>query len=126
MKDIEVQKARDFLKAREKKIIDQKIKERNRIIHLLKNMKRFWEEYNIEKIYLYGTFTGLNFHNDSDIDLAVAGKLGFKELLKLLSAAGDYFKRELDIRVLDELPFKDEILKTGVLIYERENSGSQK
>ena len=126
MKDIEIQKVRDFLKARENKIIDQKIKERNRIIHLLKNMKRLWEEYNIEKVYLYGAFIGLNFHNDSDIDLAVAGKLGFKELLKLISAAGDNFKREIDIRMLDELPFKDEILKTGVLIYERENSGSQK
>lgn len=54
MKDIEIQKVRDFLKARENKIIDQKIKERNRIIHLLKNMKRLWEEYNIEKVYLYG------------------------------------------------------------------------
>ena len=126
MKDIEIQKVRDFLKARENKIIDQKIKERNRIIHLLKNMKKLWEEYNIEKVYLYGAFIGLNFHNDSDIDLAVAGKLGFKELLKLISATGDNFKREIDIRMLDELPFKDEILKTGVLIYERENSGSQK
>lgn len=126
MKNINIEQVKKFLIEKEEKIQFQKANEKEKIIHRLKSLNSLWEKYNIKKIYLYGSFTGLGFQAESDIDLAVEGKVGFKKLLELIAETQKQFEREVDIRLLNEIPYKDKVLRTGELVYERKNALTQK
>lgn len=126
MKNINIGQVKRFLIEKEEKILCQKANEQEKIICKLKDLNQLWEKYKIEKIYLYGSFTGLGFQADSDIDLAVEGKVGFKELLELIAETQKQFGREVDIRLLDELPYKAKVLRTGAVVYERKHALTQK
>jgi len=116
----------EYLKAREEKVRQKKIQERKQIVKKLKDLKPLWKSLNIERVYLYGSIARLNFHNESDIDVAIEGDINFKELLNLINTVGDHFKREIDIRLINELDFKEKILREGIIIYERENPDIEK
>jgi predicted nucleotidyltransferase len=126
MKNIDIEQVKKFLIEKEEKIKSQKATEKEKIIRKLKNLNSLWEKYNIKKIYLYGSFTGLGFQADSDIDLAIDGKIEFKKLLELIAETQKQFKREVDIRLLDEIPYKAKVLRTGAVVYERKYALTQK
>lgn len=97
-------------KLREKEII-------NNLILLLKN------ELNPEKILLFGSRAKSNKISNSDFDIAVTGnKINFRDLReleeKIDEIAGLY---SIDLIFLDsvEEKFKNIILKTGEILYER-------
>ncbi len=82
--------------------------------------------FNIKKVVLYGSYASGKQTADSDIDVAVVvDKINYN----ILDAEAKLYKlrRELDLRIepilLDEREdvsgFKDEVLKTGIVVYQR-------
>lgn len=112
----------DFLTSREKINRDLKLKEKEEIISKLKSLKDIWQRHKIKMVYLYGAFTDLSFHEHSDIDIAVEADMDYEEFLAVFSEVNRHFKREVDVRLLNELPFREKIIKEGILIYERKNT----
>lgn len=113
---------KDFLTSREKINRDLKLKEKEEIISNLKSLKDIWQRHKIKMVYLYGAFTDMSFHEHSDIDIAVEADMDYEEFLALFSEVNRHFKREVDVRLLNELPFRERITKEGILIYERKNT----
>jgi len=118
----DIKDIKDFLTSREKINRDLKLKEKEEIISRLKSLKDIWQRYKIKTVYLYGAFTDISFHEHSDIDIAVEADMDYEEFLAVFSEVNRHFKREVDVRLLHELPFKEKIIKEGILIYERENT----
>ena len=115
-----------FLICREEADRASKLKEREYVISGLGALSHLWQRYKIKRIYLYGGFADMSFCKHSDIDIAVDGDIDFESLLELFSELNRHFKREVDVRLLKELPFKEKVIKEGILIYERENTHTQK
>lgn len=82
------------------------------------------EKYNIEKAFLFGSYVKGNFHEDSDIDIAVVMKNlsdSFDMRIELMK-----LRRNIDLRIephpFDEKEFNDndplayEIITTGIEI----------
>lgn len=113
---------KDFLASREKINRDLKLKEKEEIISKLKSLKDIWQRHKIKMVYLYGAFTDMSFHEHSDIDIAVEADMDYEEFLAVFSEVNRHFKREVDVRLLNELPFREKIIKEGILIYERKNT----
>lgn len=122
MAEIIIEKVKDFLlkKERAETLFKQEIREK--IIAELKALESIWEKYNLGKVYLYGSLADMTFNRYSDIDTAVEPEISFEDQLKLFSEVNKHIKREVDVRLLKELPFPDKVKRTGVLIYERKNS----
>jgi predicted nucleotidyltransferase len=118
----DIKDIKDFLTSREKINRDLKLKEKEEIISKLKSLKDIWQRHKIKMVYLYGAFTDMNFHEHSDIDIAVEADMDYEEFLEVFSEVNRYFKREVDVRLLNELPFREKIIKEGILIYERKNT----
>lgn len=85
----------------------------------LKDLVHLWGKYNLDKVYLYGSITGGRVHRESDIDIAVEGPIGYEQLLRLYGEVDRCFSREVDIRRLEEIPFREDIRKKGVVVYEK-------
>ena len=66
---------------------------------------------------MYSSFTEMTFYDYSDV--AVEPKIPFEDLLHLYSEINNSLQREVDIRLLNELPFSQKIKKKGIVIYER-------
>lgn len=60
--------------------------------------------------FLYGSIAGGNFTADSDIDLMVIGKAGFKEIVKALADAQEKLNREINPSVYTEAEFRKKLL----------------
>lgn len=121
---IDINNVKIFLLQKEQLKISLRQKEKREIVSALKALKKVWEKYDLEKVYLYGSFADMTFYKYSDVDVAVEPEIPFEDLLRLYSEINRRTKREVDIRALKELPFADKVKKTGVLIYERKNSDS--
>lgn len=121
---MEILAIKNYLLKKEEKEKLLKEQERDVIIEKLVNLEPVWQKYKILKVYLYGSFADLSFCKYSDIDLAVKSEMGYETFLRFFSEVDKVFKREVDLRLLKELPFAEQIRERGVLIYERKDSGT--
>ena len=126
MPKIIVNEVKDYLLRKEKEEALLKEQIRNQTISELKSLNHLWEKYKCDKVYLYGSFLDLTFDTHSDIDLAVEPELNFADQLKLYDEINKKIKREVEIRLLTELPFSEKIKREGIIIYERKDSNPQK
>lgn len=122
---MELLKIKSYLSKKEKKERLLKEQERDAIIVKLVGLESVWKKYKIKKIYLYGSFVDLTFCKYSDIDLAVESEMEYDVFLKLFSEVNRGFEREVDLRIINELPFTRQVREKGLLIYERKNSDPQ-
>lgn len=116
---IDIDKARDFLREKENRARKRQSDEFEKIVGTLKNLEDIWQKYKINKVYLYGSVTRGRIHDQSDVDIAVEGDLEYQQLLHLFAEVDKHLDREIDLRNLDEIPFKDSIIQKGVVIYEK-------
>lgn len=122
MSGVNVKRAKEYLLEKEKRVRHLRVIERDTVISELQALNSLWEKYGIEKVYLYGSFTDSSFRECSDIDLAIEPDIPYKELLLLFSEVNKKVKREVDVRLLSELPFHKMVTKNGIIVYERKNS----
>lgn len=115
---IDIEKVKRFLKEKENHAGKKQRDELSRTIENLKNLVGIWKKYKLKKVYLYGSVTSGRIHDQSDVDIAVEGDLDYRELLHLFAEVDKHMDREIDVRILDELPFKETIRKKGVVVYE--------
>lgn len=118
-------KIKSYLSEKEKKERLLKEQERDAIIVKLIGLKSVWEKYKVKKIYLYGSFVDLTFCKYSDIDLAVESEIKYDVFLKFFSEVNREFGRQVDLRLINELPFAQQVREKGLLIYERKDSDPQ-
>jgi predicted nucleotidyltransferase len=126
MAKILINRVKEFLTNKEKSETYLKQKDRDKIISDLKLLEKLWNQYNLDRVYLYGSFADMTFYKKSDIDLAIELEIGFEDQLKLYTEVNKHFKRDVEIRLLKELPFCDKIKREGILIYKRKNRNTQK
>ena len=124
--DINIKNVRDFLLRKEKVERINRQKEKAQIVLKLKELNAIFERYEVERVYLYGAFANMTFHRYSDIDIAIEPNIPYKHLLEMYSQIDKHFKREVDLRLLSELPFSVKVKKKGVIVYERKNSHTKK
>lgn len=115
---IDIEKVKRFLKEKENRAGKKQRDELARIIKKLENLSGVWQRYKIKRVYLYGSVTSGRIHDQSDVDIAVEGDLDYRGLLHLFAEVDKHMDREIDVRILDELPFKETIRKKGVVVYE--------
>ncbi|GAB6072746.1 nucleotidyltransferase domain-containing protein [Venenivibrio stagnispumantis] len=87
----------------------------NEIVEILKG-------YNPEKIILFGSRARKDFKSNSDIDIAVDLSLSFREERKLKEKIDEISKLySVDLVFLPKInnDFKTNILKEGVILYEK-------
>lgn len=97
-------------------------KERNNILLNLPDAIRvFTKEFDVKKIYFFGSLIKGNFDDRSDIDIAVEG-LSPRLYLKALAFLSDYFKRETNLIPLETCSssLKEVIFTDGRLLYARQ------
>lgn len=123
---ISLKDIKKYLINKEHSKIALKLKEREDVLSILKGLTYIWQEYKIQEVYLYGGFVNMSFYKYSDIDIAIKGDIDYEKFLRICSELNRHFKRDVDVRLLDELPFKEKVKKEGILIYERKNTYSQK
>ena len=124
--DVNIDNVKSYLLEKEKKEIFQRQEERDVVILKLKALDFIWDNYRINKVYLYGSFADMTFNRYSDIDIAIEPEIPFGELLKLFSEINKHIEHEVDVRLLGELPFSEKIKREGIVLYERKNSDTQK
>ena len=110
-------------KERQEQLLKQK--ERDAILRRLKELDFLWTKYNINKVYLYGSFADMTFQKHSDIDIAFEPEIAYDKLLHLCSEVNKHIEREIDLRQISELSFADKVRGEGVIIFERKNRNSQ-
>lgn len=123
---IDIQSVKNYLLEKNERKLALKRKERDEILSMVRRLSKLWEKYGVERVYLYGSMVELSFNKYSDVDIAVEPDIDFEAILKLYSEINRYFKREVDIRLLSELPFREKIRKEGILIYERKHCSFKK
>lgn len=121
-----IAKVKKYLKEREDVNKSIKQKERQEVISSLKDLGNIWGKYGVERVYLYGSFSDMSFRKSSDVDVAIEPSIKFDELLKIYAEVNSHIKREVDVRLLAEIPFAEKIRKEGVVIYEGKNCYSEK
>lgn len=89
------------------------------IVERLKGLNHLWKKYAVKKVYLYGSAVDGRLGKESDIDIAVEGAIDFLSLLHLFGEVDRHFDRQIDVRSLEDIPFKDKVIKRGVIIYEQ-------
>lgn len=124
--DIDISNVRNYLLRKEDEQRVRKQKERDSVILKLEELDFIFEKYGIERVYLYGAFADMTFHKYSDIDIAIEPEIPFEHLLQIYSEIDRYFNREIDLRLLREIPFSEKVRGKGVIVYERKNSHTQK
>ena len=119
-----INNVKSYFLEKEKNDKVRKRKERDDIILKLKTIKLVWQKYGISRAYLFGAFSDMTFNKSSDIDIAIEPEINLEKLLQIYCEVSKCFKREIDLRLLNELPFADKIRKKGLIIYERKNSNT--
>jgi len=97
-------------------------KERNNILLNLPDAIRvFTKEFDVEKIYLFGSLIKGTFDERSDIDIAIEG-LSPHLYLKALAFLSDYFRREINLVPLETCSssLKEVIYTDGRLFYTKQ------
>lgn len=122
---MELLRIKSYLSEKEKKERLLKEQERDAIIVKLVGLKSVWEKYKVKRIYMYGSFVDLTFCKYSDIDLAVESEMEYDVFLGFFSEVNRGFGRQVDLRLINELPFAQQVREKGLLIYERKNSDPQ-
>ena len=113
-----------YLVAWEKRLTERAVvleQERNRILSNLPDiMQSFIKEFDVKKIYLFGSLIKGNFDHQSDIDVAIEG-LSSPLYLKALVFLSDYLKREINLVPLETCSssLKEVIYSDGRLVYDR-------
>lgn len=77
---------------KEKLRVAEKKNEADEVISKLKDLKEIWHKYNINRVYLHGSFADLTFNKYSDIDIAIEAHIDFETLLKLYCEINRYFE----------------------------------
>ena len=82
-------------------------------------MEEILKKYKIDFAFLFGSYVGKNFREDSDIDIAIYGDLTPLEYLELLSELEEKLNRPVDLINLKkvDLNFAFEICVTGKIFY---------
>jgi uncharacterized protein len=114
----DIEKARAFLLQKEHIRRQKREDEINVTSQKLKNLEPLWKQFHINKVYLYGSFADGRLHSESDIDIAVEGNIDYEQLLRLFCEVDKHFARQIDLRTLEDLPFRDTIRQKGVVVYE--------
>ena len=91
------------------------------IIDKLKGTRVF-EKYRVKKAFLFGSMVEGNITELSDVDIAIVGDLDFHEFSQLFTDIESILGFEVDLWMIDDLPFKNDILKKGMKIYERKDT----
>ena len=123
--DLQIENVKKYLVEKEERENLLRQKERERIISGLKALGSVWDKHRVRRVYLYGSFTDMTFHKYSDIDIAIEPDIPFDELLSLFSEVNKYIGREVDVRLLSELPFSETVRRSGFIVYERKNSHTE-
>jgi predicted nucleotidyltransferase len=124
---LDINKIKNFLKKREEETKRKKQHERDEIIKRIKALSSLFDKYfPIKRVYLYGSYADMSFHEHSDIDIAIDPDIEFEDALRLYTEIDKYFRKELDLRSLKYLPFPEKIKKYGIVVYERKDSYTQK
>ena len=121
MKKISIEKAKKHLQAKVEREKAAKQKEFESIVLACEKLQGIWEKYNVQKVFLYGSVIDGSFTETSDIDIAIDVRIDYDAFLKLYSEVDICFHRDIDIRLLEELPFSKGIREKGVIVYERKN-----
>lgn len=82
------------------------------------------KEFKVTKIILFGSLVKGNFHQESDIDLAVSG-INKNDYFRAFARVNNISNRPVDLKPLEDLEpyFLQKILKYGECIYEQNNLG---
>ena len=100
------------------KVYEEKSKERERIrkktlSDVQAALSQLRNEVNFDDAYIFGSVTSPNcFHDQSDIDLAFKG-LDADKLFFTTAYLSRKLERDINIVNLEEIHFKEKILKTG-------------
>jgi predicted nucleotidyltransferase len=116
---VNIEKIKAYLREKEKIRRQKQQQEFDQTARKLKAMTHIWIKYKIKRVYLYGSVTCGKVHRESDIDIALEGDINYRQLLTLFSEVDRHFSREIDIRDLEELPFKEAVKEKGVVVYEK-------
>lgn len=75
--------------------------------------------YDIDFAYIFGSYVGKNFREESDIDIAVYGNITFENYCNLIDDLERVTQREIDLINLKkvDINFAFEIIATGKKIY---------
>jgi predicted nucleotidyltransferase len=114
-----IEKAKAYLLEKEKIRQQKQQQEFDQTAKKLKGLDYIWSKYKIKRVYLYGSVTCGKIHRESDIDIALEGDINYRQLLTLFGEVDRHFSREIDIRNLEELPFKEAVKEKGVVVYEK-------
>lgn len=123
---IDISKVKQLFLEREKAAYDRRESIRKEVLESLCGMKNIFGKYNINRAYLYGSMVSGNIRYDSDVDIAIEGNVGFKQILSLYSELSKMLDRNVDVRMLNELSFAEAIKEKGILVYERKTSCPEK
>lgn len=117
--EIDIGKVKAFLQKKEMQYRQSCENEFKKAKEKIRDLGHVWKKYNIKRVYLYGSITNGRLHDESDVDIAVEGNISYQDLLRLFGDVDRHFTRKVDVRSLDDLPFKESIRKKGVIIYEQ-------
>jgi predicted nucleotidyltransferase len=116
---INIEKVKAYLREKEKVRRQKQQQEFDRTAKKLKDLAHIWSKYKIKRVYLYGSVTCGKIHRESDIDIALEGDISYQQLLTIFCEVDKHFSRQVDIRDLEELPFKEAVKEKGVVVYEK-------
>jgi predicted nucleotidyltransferase len=107
---------------------NQKIDEETGVLsftHIKRKVCELAKEYDVDKIYLFGSYVKGEATNQSDIDIYMQSKLFGLEYFEFAEALREKLGKKVELlsnKTIDKNSvIEDEILRTGVLIYERKS-----
>lgn len=121
----EISRIRRFLSAKEEK--DRRTRESARqevLARVEEAVAVVAPLFPVERVYLYGSTLRGRRRPDSDVDLAVEGRLSPAEFFALWTELDRRLEYEVDLRELAKLPFGEKVRREGELLYERKDPPS--
>ena len=121
----EISRIRRFLSAKEEK--DRRTRESARqevLARVEEAVAAVAPHFPVERVYLYGSTLRGRRRPDSDVDLAVEGRLSPAEFFALWTELDRRLEYEVDLRELAKLPFGEKVRREGELLYERKDPPS--
>jgi predicted nucleotidyltransferase len=118
--DEEIAAACRYLLRREEEALRRREGERGRIIAQVRAaLAEVAPRFPVDRVWLYGSVVTGWWDEESDVDLAVEGTLSFEDVLKLWCDLDRRVEREVDVRLLAELPFAEKVRARGIVVYDR-------
>ncbi len=104
----------------QKEKLDEEMQKARQSLELIKNI--LIKEFKVTKIILFGSLIKGNFHQESDLDLAVAG-IEKSDYFRAFAMVNSLSNRPVDLKPLEDLEpyFLQKIMKYGECIYEQNN-----